>query len=386
MKKPALTNIRISSHRTENRSRSNRIYAVAGGKGGIGKTVLTAIMGITLASLGKKTVVVDADFSGPNLHNCMGIQNPPVSVKDFFSRKESNINNLLLDTQISNLRLLSGSVGVLGLANYRYWEKQKFIRHAHNIDADFILMDLGAGTSFNEIDLFLSADVGIVVATPEPPAIQESYNFISICLFRILQNIFRNESKLANIFSARQLLLHTIDSQSLQSITGQILTTDDGYNDKIRAIYKSFKPKLLMNMVESQADCEEGLALQIASRDILNIEVDYAGYVPFDNRIRKAVKAMRPDWLTSEKLPSYKYVHRAVESIMLNGHHKHKKITQEYEELETTKKTYPKDPYEHDVICSVKCSHWGHCRAQLGGYPCRIKHIGYISQESSRES
>lgn len=363
-----------------NKSHRNRIFAIAGGKGGVGKTVLTAAMGITLASQGKSTVLVDADLSGPNLHNCMGIQNPPVTIKDFFNRNNADINTLLLETSISGLKLLTGSVGVLGLANHCYWEKQKFIRHVQYIDADYILMDLGAGSSLNEIDLFLSADLGIVVGTPEPPSIQEGYNFIKVCLFRILQSIFGNEPSLSHIFSTRSLLLQVPDSQSLKFITEQIESVGNGYQAYVRNIHRSFKPKLIMNMVESQADCEEGFALQIAAKDLLNVEVDYAGYVPYDDGLRKAVKAMRPDLLMTENHLAYSYIKRVVDAVCLNGHKK--KISQEYVAVNeiSAGKTYPKDPYEHDVICSVKCSHWGQCRAQHGGYPCRVKHIGYISQ------
>jgi len=52
------------------------VYAVGGGKGGVGKTVLTASLGIGLASLGHQVVIVDADLGGANLHTCMGILEP----------------------------------------------------------------------------------------------------------------------------------------------------------------------------------------------------------------------------------------------------------------------------------------------------------------------
>jgi len=366
--------------RWEGKSRHNKIFAIAGGKGGIGKTVLTAALGITLASRGEDVVLIDADFSGPNLHNCLGIQTPPITIKDFFDRKETNINNLLLETTIPGLRLLAGSGGTLGMANYRYWEKQKFIRHISLIESEYILLDLGAGSSFNTIDLFISADCGIVIGTPDPPSIHQGYNFIKLCVFRILQMLFRDEPTLSALFSTNPMRLQIPDSHSLKSFAEQIGTINRNYLERVNMALKAFMPKLVINMVESLTDCEEGIALQVAAKDILDIDVDYVGYVPYDDSIRKAAKAMRPDWLLADSAPATKYIQNVVEMALVNNNHQ--PINPEYIHLHkpAVNKSYPKDPYEHNVICSVKCSHWGRCRAQNGGYPCRVKYIGYVSQ------
>src|SRR5260370_9724849 len=65
------------------KKRARRIIAVGGGKGGIGKTLLTANLGIALAQRGFKVVLVDADSAGPKLHTRLGMSQPPVPLSDY---------------------------------------------------------------------------------------------------------------------------------------------------------------------------------------------------------------------------------------------------------------------------------------------------------------
>ncbi|MCJ7664955.1 MAG: P-loop NTPase, partial [Desulfobacterales bacterium] len=53
--------------------KEKHIWAIAGGKGGIGKSFVTANLGIALCERGKKVIVVDADLGGANLHTLLGI-------------------------------------------------------------------------------------------------------------------------------------------------------------------------------------------------------------------------------------------------------------------------------------------------------------------------
>jgi len=59
------------------------VIAVGGGKGGIGKTLLSANLGVHLASRGYRVVMVDADLGGANLHTCLGVKAPRATLSDF---------------------------------------------------------------------------------------------------------------------------------------------------------------------------------------------------------------------------------------------------------------------------------------------------------------
>lgn len=67
--------------------RRKEIWAIGGGKGGIGKSLLTGNIGISLAMLKKKVLLVDADLGGANLHTTLGIGVPEITLYDFLSRR-----------------------------------------------------------------------------------------------------------------------------------------------------------------------------------------------------------------------------------------------------------------------------------------------------------
>ena len=174
--------------------KSARIFAIGGGKGGIGKTVVTASLGAGLAAMNKNAVVVvDADLGGANLHNVFGIERPRKTFHHFFRREVKDLNDILISVpDIDHLKIMCGARGSMGIANLHYSQKMKFIRHLKKIDADFVIMDLGAGTNYNVLDLFLAADQGIVLINPDPLSILDGYNFVKQAFYRkLMKKTFR---------------------------------------------------------------------------------------------------------------------------------------------------------------------------------------------------
>src|SRR5579872_4861604 len=77
--------------RTKEQRQHLRIVGVGGGKGGIGKSLLSASLGIELARRGNRVVLVDADLGGANLHTCLGIDLPAVGIGDFFEHRVAGL-------------------------------------------------------------------------------------------------------------------------------------------------------------------------------------------------------------------------------------------------------------------------------------------------------
>ena len=75
----------------ENFSLEKRIWAVAGGKGGTGKTVLTSNLGVGLAILGYKVILIDADLGGADLHLSFGMPVPKRNLNDFLSGRVESL-------------------------------------------------------------------------------------------------------------------------------------------------------------------------------------------------------------------------------------------------------------------------------------------------------
>ena len=172
-------------------NRQSEIWTVGGGKGGTGKTFVICQLAMYLASLGKEVILIDTDFGGSNVHSFFGIKNKKKSLSKFFDEKVE-LENLVIDTQIKNLYIIPGSTTPLAASNISYTQKAKLFRHIKQLNADYILLDLGGGTSFDTLDVFLLADKMIAVVVPEITAIENLYQFIKSAYLRKLKSIFVN--------------------------------------------------------------------------------------------------------------------------------------------------------------------------------------------------
>ena len=166
------------SLKTEKSNPSQEIWAVGGGKGGVGKSLFAANASIFLALLGKKVVAIDLDLGGANLHTCLGVPIPEKTLSDYVNNTVGCLDDLIVPTAIKNLSLISGAQDSMGIANLRRIQKVKLMRKINKINADYVIFDLGAGTSFNTLDFFIMAHKGILVTLPEPTAIENTYRFI----------------------------------------------------------------------------------------------------------------------------------------------------------------------------------------------------------------
>ena len=132
--------------------RKKEIWAIGGGKGGIGKSLITGNVGICLARLKKKVLPVDADLGGANLHTTPRHRRSGDDARTSWNRRVENIQDVIIKTGVPNLSLISGAQDFRrGQPEFR--PENTALRHLEAIDVDYIL-DLGAGTSFNILDFF----------------------------------------------------------------------------------------------------------------------------------------------------------------------------------------------------------------------------------------
>ena len=358
---------------------TRRIFAIGGGKGGVGKTVLTASIGVALASLKKKVVMVDADLGGANLHTVMGILEPERTFFDFYSMNVDGIEDIVLPTHIKGLQLISGACGTLGLANPKYQQKLRFIRQLRSIDSDFILLDLGAGTSYNVIDFFLIADEGVVITNPEPMAVQECFNFLKICLLRRLRLAFRNDPNVMSVLELDDLNKPGRINITMSQVIAKVRELDGYAAGLMEAILESYRPRLILNMVMEKDDIKEGLALQSAASELLSIDLDYLGFISYDQDVRSAVRDLKPFLLENPNSVAAQDLAKLV-SVKLLGQESFIKNFFERRKLKKNlmeqRSMYPEvNLQEQAPICSIRCFYWGECEYQNGGHPCSVRHL-----------
>jgi flagellar biosynthesis protein FlhG len=282
--------------------RKRTIIAIGGAKGGIGKSIFSANLGVFLSNIGKRTVLIDLDLGGANLHLYLGETSLPYTLHDFLSQRVSKIENIMVPTKFGP-KLIGGDSSRLGAGNLDLALKTKLLKSIRMIDADYIILDLGGDTSYNIIDFFLAADQGLVLTTCDPTSYLEAYHFIKVCLFRKLNRFFSGES---NPGIEKNVLLKGLVEGLTLSRNGTGMKTIDQLMERIRreqpphqllikGIVTNFHPFLVVNMKESESDALNVVKrIQEVAQKMLSINVGYLGSVPFQPEIKLSARDLVP--------------------------------------------------------------------------------------------
>jgi flagellar biosynthesis protein FlhG len=273
-------------------ARKHKIWAVGGGKGGVGKSLVAANVSICLALMGHKVVTIDLDLGGANLHTCLGIPVPETTLSDYTSKKVRNLSDLLIKTSIPNLSIISGAQDDVGIANLKQIQKSKLLSKLGELDADYVLLDLGAGTSYNTLDFFIAADQGILTVLPEPTSIENAYRFI--------KSVFHRKLKMAQELlefgpTIDQVLNSKISEKSSPAdLILQIEKINPEVGQKLRNEIATIRPKLIINQVRTQADVDIGFYMKIICKKYFGVELDYIGHLNYDATVWQSVKKRKP--------------------------------------------------------------------------------------------
>jgi len=268
------------------------IWTIGGGKGGIGKSFILSTMGNYLAMKDKKVVLVDADLGAANLHTFLGISKPGTSLTNFFENKVP-LSKLLVKSGIQNMDLLVGAIHSMAPDSIKYAQKLKFFRHIKKLDADYILIDLGAGAHFNTIDTFLLADKMIVVIVPEITAIENMYAFAKNVFLRKLMNTlgsngFKDEFKMVwghrkdyNITTLKQLIEH------LKGLSTPIAGL-------IEKELSNFRLQIILNQVKQEQEKKIGNSVKSICLKHFGMNASYIGCIESDDFISRSINARQP--------------------------------------------------------------------------------------------
>ena len=269
-----------------------KIWAVGGGKGGVGKSLVTANVAICLALMGNKVVVIDLDLGGATLHTCLGISIPDMTLSDYLNKRTRDLSDLVFPTKIPNISLISGAQDEMGIANLKQTHKAKILSSIKQLDANYVLLDLGAGTAFNTLDFFLAADQGVLVALPEPTSIENTYRFIKSVYHRKLKMV----EELLDLGPLIDQVVNAKLSQNStpQDLINQVLEINPTLGGKLKMEINKFRPKIIINQARTQADIDIGHSMHIICKKYFGIHLDYVGHLEYDATVWQSVKRRKP--------------------------------------------------------------------------------------------
>ena len=272
-----------------------QIWAVGGGKGGVGKSILSTLLATCLADNDKRTILVDIDLGGANLHTLLGMKNPPKTVNDFIQRKYPSLAQICIDTEVENLRILCGASEILSLANLQFAQKRKIIQSILQLDADYIVMDLGAGTSYNVLDFFLVAHRKIVVLTPHPASIQNAYAFVRNAVFRKLSRLTSQKPSILAVIKSAMDPQNEYNVKTVKELF-QFMENDGRKEDisLLRREIKEIEPVLITNKVRDKQDVDAARIIQLMAEKYLTSQSASLGGIPLDQQVNAMMLRMVP--------------------------------------------------------------------------------------------
>jgi flagellar biosynthesis protein FlhG len=208
----------------------------------------------------------------------------------------------MLNTKYGPL-LIGGNSSQLGNANINFMRKLKLMKAIKNLDADFIIIDLGGDTSYNIIDFFLLADHGIVMTTCDPASYLDAYNFIKTALYRKLNRLFGPESKYKaqKDHDLEQLIYEATMSTNgskvvkvedlVEKVKGQLPRSLSVLNKAI----STFSPCLVVNRVPQNFNASQIVRrIQKVSSKMLSIKVRCLGSFSYHPEIELSARNLVP--------------------------------------------------------------------------------------------
>ncbi len=230
----------ITDNRRVNR-KPVRVLAIASGKGGVGKTNVSVNLAISLSHAGQKTLILDADLGLANIDVMLGLQ-PKYNLRDVFNGSKK-LKDIIVDGP-AGIKIIPASSGFQDMSDLTNAQHAGLIQAFSEFDdeIDVLIIDTAAGISDSVVTFSRAAQDVIVVVCDEPASITDAYALIK--------------------------LLHRD--------------------------YNIYRFRILSNMVQSAQEGRDVYQkLAKVSDKFLDVTLDYMGFVPFDEYLRKAVKRQR---------------------------------------------------------------------------------------------
>ncbi|MEW6077749.1 MAG: helix-turn-helix domain-containing protein [Thermodesulfobacteriota bacterium] len=262
------------------------IFPVAGGKGGIGKSFISANLGWLLAKENKTVLLADLDLGSANLHTMMGIQDPGTGLNHFLNKTSSDLMETIIPCQIPGLSLLSSKKCSMEAANLPFPQIQKIINAITRLPFDIIFLDLGAGTHFNTLDFFLTSTDVILIFTQEPTSIESGIRFIETVYYRKIKHLFKQ-----NHINA---IIKNTDNPSAPSLSNIInLLAGGAQNDSLdlRQCLEKISFKIIINQARHHNGYQVGEALVKLCQRHFYSRFELIGVIDYDEKVLDAIVA-----------------------------------------------------------------------------------------------
>jgi len=271
-----------------------RVVAIGGGKGGVGKSLVAANVGIFLSTLGKRVVLVDGSFGAPNLHIFAGVPRPSRSLSESFAANGPTLAEVAVPTHVPYVKLVAGVKDPPWVAEPGGARVQVIAEQLRQLPADWVVVDLGPGLSSPTLELFLEADIGLIVAVPDPTSIELMHRFVKAAFLKHLERSGLPHLAQPRLRFSGEPLEYEGGTPSALEIYFAAVEEQAPDLDELRAAILRFAPHLVINSARSKSDMELGRAVASAARRRLGVPIRYLGHLEYDEAVWASTRRRRP--------------------------------------------------------------------------------------------
>ena len=278
----------------------NRTIAVASGKGGVGKTVITANLAVGLAerlsSSADSVVAVDLDLGCGNLNACLGVRSHRGTINNFLASRQLGLSEILTPTEQPNLQMICSSYSGAPEMELADGVKTGLLTEIRGLEAAFVLLDLGAGTSADVLDLFLGADERIMVITPESLSLHNAFVFLKTAVLRYVWRETGKEEFLAALHSTWLEAISHPEKVNIRTSIEAIRKWDRYSAFVVRGLIDELKIKFVVNKYrDSSEDIHIRSFHELLQKHLcLRNNLTYLGAVHYDQKVRRSIQGIRP--------------------------------------------------------------------------------------------
>ena len=259
-----------------------RLVAFASGRGGTGRSLLAANVAVYLAQAAKKVVVVDAEPAGGPLHQLLGAARPPRGFGEFLRGKAVGLTELIVDTPIAGLGLIGGEGSTFGASRPKQTAKGT-LNAIRTLDVDYVIVDLGPADSTLSIDIWLGADIPVLVTLPDPASIDAMYRFAKSAFVRRLRTVRGLDRLVGNPIGPPPAALDLY----------RTVRQAGGPTEKLEHEIRRYRPTFVVNQTRTVQDLKLGSSIGVAARRRLGHSFDYLGHVESDETVWLAARRHR---------------------------------------------------------------------------------------------
>lgn len=270
-----------------------QIIPIASGKGGVGKSLLSANLAITLGQAGKKVILADLDLGASNLHLVIGQSSPKGGIGTYLTG-QSSFEEIIKPTDYENVSFIAGDSEIPGLSSIKTAQKKALIKKFQSLDCDYLIIDLGAGTHLTILDLFLLSPQGIVVTAPTVTAILNGYLFLKNAVFRLMDTSFKKNSKASQLIEKLRQESNSLQKLYIPKLIETIRQVDEESAVNFENKMKQFHPRLVMNMIDEPKDADKALKIRRSCQQYLGLDVESLGIMYRDSLQDKALSSRLP--------------------------------------------------------------------------------------------